>query len=521
MGRYKKAPEGFECPYRNDCPHLGMSTTWASLLLADVDKDEFRDGHAWIEAQKEIKALEELNRVLSARVAELESRLKQQHRLQFKPNSKAQTSAQSDTGNPKTPRKRGAPLGHPPWQRPRPDRVDCTVPVPRPTRCPHCQAQHLTALDKTHSQVQEDIVLQPRTLVTEYVHDLAYCPSCRREVFQTAPAELRNCSIGPVTKAAAVYLRHEVKLSYRDVQKVFDGLFAMPFVPASAMAFGHRSAEQGVHLYEDLRDKIRACDIVHGDETHWRIDGQGAHSWYAGNPQLGFFHVDPSRGSEVAVSIFGSAFQGNLVADSYAAYNAINPKRRQACLAHLIRKAEEIADRIDLMPEKTQDVHARNFCHTLSQFFAKCCRIDHMRIEKKILFSKAKARIPSLQRELKAICAQPIKDADSENLRQRVTDPKRDGLNLFTYLNVNGMPPTNNHAEQSLRLPVIFRKISFGSRSLHGAQAMAANLSLITTAKRQKKNPIALITQMLLQGDQTPISALYDPDAIPHILDSS
>ena len=243
--------------------------------------------------------------------------------------------------------------------------------------------------------------------------------------------------------------------------------------------------------------------------------------WYAGNPQLGFFHVDPSRGSEVAVSIFGSAFQGNLVADSYAAYNAINPKRRQACLAHLIRKAEEIADRIDLMPEKTQDVHARNFCHTLSQFFAKCCRIDHMRIEKKISFSKAKARIPSLQRELKAICAQPIKDADSENLRQRVTDPKRDGLNLFTYLKVNGMPPTNNHAEQSLRLPIIFRKISFGSRSLHGAQAMAANLSLITTAKRQKKNPIELITQMLLQGDQTPISALYDPDAIPDILDSS
>ena len=104
-----------------------------------------------------------------------------------------------------------------------------------------------------------------------------------------------------------MYLRHEVKLSYRDVQKVFDGLFAMPFVPASAMAFSHRSAEQGVHLYEDLRDKIRACDIVHGDETHWRIDGQGAHLWYAGNPQLGFFHVDPSRGSEVAVSIFGRA----------------------------------------------------------------------------------------------------------------------------------------------------------------------------------------------------------------------
>ena len=46
----------------------------------------------------------------------------------------------------------------------------------------------------------------------------------------------------PVAQAAAVYMRHEVKLSYRDVCKVFDGLFGMPFVPASAMAFSHRTA---------------------------------------------------------------------------------------------------------------------------------------------------------------------------------------------------------------------------------------------------------------------------------------
>ncbi len=67
--------------------------------------------------------------------------------------------------------------------------------------------------------------------------------------------------------------------------------------------------------------------VVHGDETHWRIDGQSAQLWYAGNTQLGFFHADRSRGSEVAVSIFGSPFPGNLVADSYAGYNAISQDR--------------------------------------------------------------------------------------------------------------------------------------------------------------------------------------------------
>jgi hypothetical protein len=36
------------------------------------------------------------------------------------------------------------------------------------------------------------------------------------------------------------------------------------------MAFSHRAAERGARLYEDLRDKIRASDIAHGDETHWQ-----------------------------------------------------------------------------------------------------------------------------------------------------------------------------------------------------------------------------------------------------------
>ena len=281
-------------------------------------------------------------------------------------------------------------------------------------------------VEKTHVQLQEDIVLQPRTVVTEYVHQMAYCPGCRREVFQTAEGELRNCEIGPVTKAAAVYMRHEVKLSYRDVRKVFTGLFGMPFVPASAMAFSHRTAEQGAHLYEDLRDKIRAADVVHGDETHWRIDGKSAQLWYAGNPQVAFYHADHSRSSEVATSIFGSAFSGNLVADSYAAYNAINPKRRQACLAHLIRKAKEIADRIELMPEKKQDGSALRFCKSVKKFFSLCCRIDQRRKSGSISFSAAKAYIPRLQRALDTICLLPLADADAENLRQRITDPKRD-----------------------------------------------------------------------------------------------
>jgi hypothetical protein len=54
----------------------------------------------------------------------------------------------------------------------------------------------------------------------------------------------------------------------------------------------------------------------------------------------------------VAQSISGDDFGGVLNADGYAAYNAVNAKNRQTCLAHIIRKAKEIKQEILLKKTK-------------------------------------------------------------------------------------------------------------------------------------------------------------------------
>ena len=511
MGRYKEAPFGFDCPYQHACPHLGgISATWASVLLADVEQDDFRDGHLALYAEKEIKTLETELEVARRENERLRAENQALHQRQFKPNRR-KLLAQDDERRPERPRKRGPPRGHPPWTRRPPDHVDRTVPVSAPTDCPHCGCTDLLTCTDIHTARQEDIVLQPRTFVTDFVHDLSFCPQCRRPVFQTAPDELRNCQIGPVTKATAVFLRHEVKLSYRDVRKVFAGVFGMPFVPASAMNFDRTVAARGQPLHEDLRNKIRAAHIAHGDETHWRNDGQGAQLWYAGNPDLAFFLVDPSRGGDVAVSIFGENWPGNLVADAYAGYNAVNPARRQSCLAHLSRTAKELTEEIRLLPKPQQDQSALAlaFCQNIRDFLGDCCRLGRARNSGTIPFAKAKRRKPRLERRLRTLCRTPLAYPAVENLRQRLIDPKRSGAQLFTFLDVNGMPPTNNHAEQSLRLPVIFRKICFGNRSAAGAATLSTNLSLITTAKRQQRDPLAFLQALLLRGPSAAQPLLY------------
>jgi transposase len=509
MGRYKEAPFGFNCQYRHACPHLnGTSTTWASILIADKDNDDLRDGHFIRHAEKELNTLETELEKANAEIEMLRAENKRLHQRQFKPNRR-KPPPEDPQQKPLQKKKRGPPFGHPPWNRRPPDHIDKTINVPAPDTCPHCGCTSLKPSKEKQKRCQEDIILQPTTFVTEFVHDTSFCPKCRRSVFQTAPNELRNSLIGPVTKATAVFMRHEVKLSYDDICKIFKGVFGMPFVPASAVNFDQRLASLGKGIYEDLRDKIRSSHIAHGDETSWRIDGQGAQLWYAGNRDLAFYLADPSRGGDVALSIFGENWPGNLVADDYAGYNPVNPASRQSCLAHLSRHAKEITQEILLLPKNLQDQASIRFCARLRDFFSECCALGKARNSGRISFSKAKAHKPEFQRRLNAICRDRLNYPKAENLRQKLTDPVRDANRIFTFLDINGMEPTNNHAEQSLRLPVIFRKICFGSRSTLGAQTFSTNLSLITTAKRQQRDPLAFLQTLLLQGPSVAQPFLY------------
>jgi hypothetical protein len=71
------------------------------------------------------------------------------------------------------------------------------------------------------------------------------------------------------------------------------------------------------------------------------------------------------------------------------------------------------------------------------------------------------------------------------------------------------MPPTNNHAEQTLRQPVLFRKNIFGSRSALDANVLAINFSILHTAQCQKLAPIPILKSLLLNGHQHPDSQIF------------
>jgi transposase len=507
-------PHDFECLYRHSCPYLdGLSTQWVLgeyRRAAEVYQEHLRiiDGFG-----DDLKARDDRIRILERENAQLKAKLQAVHRRQFKPNKKKDAEngrkdvESGSSSGEREKKKRGAPVGHPGWVRPKPDHIDQTVHVPAPTICPHCQSDDLRPMEERTEHFQEDIVIRPQTLVTRYLHGQAFCARCNRPVSQAGESELLNAPIGPVAKSTALYLRYRMGIPYRKTTELLRELFGLKFVPASALLFDRKAAARGRPIYEDLREKIRASDVVHADETSWRSDGVGHFVWFAGNENLAFFHIDRHRSAEVAKTIFGEDFDGTLVRDRYAAYNGIGADW-QVCIAHILTKAKDISGEHALLPQTEKGTATRLFCDRLMDLCSRLCDAGQ-KLKSGDIPWKAAAKIEKrFVRELSTLCKRPLRFKPAETLRAYLAGPEQKFL--FTFLRRPGVPPTNNHAEQSLRPLVIFRKICFGNRSESGLKTHSILPSLVQTARRQGVHPREFLQTLLTADTPTAQAALYN-----------
>jgi len=199
-----------------------------------------------------------------------------------------------------------------------------------------------------------------------------------------------------------------------------------------------------------------------------------------------------------------------LNTDGYAAYNAVNAKDRQSCLAHLIRKSKEIKQEILLRKPQFQDKQSIRFCSYVSTLFKKACEIGQKLNSGDIKQNRAGVFESRLYSVLNSICLTKLADDKAETLRQRLLDPKKEYNRLFTFLKYPDVQPTNNQAEQSLRNMVIFRKICFGTRSGEGSYSHSVLPSLLLTAKRQGNHPLAFFESLFTSDTATAQAELYN-----------
>ncbi len=233
-----------------------------------------------------------------------------------------------------------------------------------------------------------------------------------------------------------------------------------------------------VPVVDQLVEELQTAEILHLDETPWYVWGRLHWLWVAITTDTAVFHIG-SRKKEELIHLVTDAFLGWLVTDGYKAYRS--RKKRQRCLAHLIRKAIALTGAVDQKAAKIGQwilTDLRELIETIAQGGSESSRL-----------------VGRLLSHLCRVCHLGQKAAHAK-LRGLAREILNDWEAVVAFVNHPDLPPTNNEpegrrslAERALRHAVIARRIGFGTRTDEGSLAYISLLSVIETCRLRNIDP--------------------------------
>lgn len=390
---------------------------------------------------------------------------------------------------PGSAKKRGAPLGHPGWFRKVGQKIDELILVTLKC-CPKCHGTQLTRLQEFQDHVQEDIQL-PQVKATCFRHYSYWCRDCEEVVEpESPPEELPKSYIGPLAKSLAVWLKYDIKISDRDLQRLFETLFHLKIVSASVAGFRKQLARHGISIYAQIQTALRSSSVVHSDETGWKVRGKKHCLWSLSNKNLSLVHIDPSHALQALKNLLGETFSGTLIVDFLSVYNRYKAKAFQRCLIHLLRELKKISEIWAEDPIICRYVEALK--SWINQALSLAKQYKKRQITKKnLLRQKAK-----LQNQLQDFQFTTAQKKPLLRIKKRLARHQHE---LLTFLDHPGVDPDNNHAERQIRPNVLLRKITFGNDSPVGARNHSIFMSIIQTAKLNNRSPPEVLNSILLR----------------------
>jgi transposase len=386
---------------------------------------------------------------------------------------------------PPAPRRKGKPgarPGHVGSHRPAPEHIDRRE-VHRLEVCPDCGGE-LQRCRRKRTRTVEDILKDLRTEVTEHTIHRDYCPACKKHVEPVVPDALPNASIGHQLTSLTAWLHYGIGVTTQQALELV-GIHLHTHLSAGGLfSIWHRLGEVLAPWYEQIGAAVRASGVLWADETGWRTNGLTCWLWCFASKDACYYQIDRSRGGPALAKFFIEAFDGVLVHDFWAAYDAIEAGDHQSCLAHLLRELEKV--------DLTNDSSAwKAFAKKLRRLVR-----DGIRLRKRADFDPKRygGLIARIDRRLMELAEGSYGDADARRLAKRLG---RYCNSLFTFLDHPEVPYENNHAERMIRPAVIIRKNSQSNRSDKGAMTQAILMSVYRTLKLRGQDPVATVAAAL------------------------
>ena len=420
-------------------------------------------------------------RVLAARVAELEAKLREPPKTPDNssvPPSKGRKANRPDKAK-RTGQRRGS-LGRTGGGRPLSSDPDQVV-IARPAACGHC-GTGLGLEDQVLHGRYDKIDLPPvRPVVTRVERYAGRCRCCGEMTLAAVPDGLEQTSpFGPGVAAAALYLRFVQAISYQRLSRLFEHLFGLKISEGALDGQFRRAKPRFDDETSAILARLRRSRIVCSDETSVRIDGKTCWNWVFQNDQVVIHVIRKSRAAAVVGEVMDGHRPAIWVSDLYGAQQG-HADGWQVCLAHQLRDCRYAIEAGDA-------IFAPRMKGLLLRAFVMARRRHNLAETTRRQYRRR------LDKDLDAIIALDPKNQHGKRLRKRYAKIRGD---LFTFLTHPDVPPDNNGSERELRPTATYRKVTGGFRSDWGADLFAAVRSVIGTAARNGIDAYAAIRQTL------------------------
>jgi transposase len=439
---------------------------------------------------------------LKTQVAELLGKLNQNSSNSHKPpSSDPPGNRQQRRAKDKQQRKRGGQKGHKGSGRELlpPEQVDEFVDH-FPHECESCwkPLPETHDPDATRYQFTEVPPIRPHT--TEHRRHAVTCPHCKYVTRAPHDANKIPASpFGPRLMSLMALLTGYYHLSRRKAQGLLADVLGVSVSLGAISNVEERVSNAVKPVVAEVWNRVGEDEVKHADGTSWYQAGLTLCLWTIATKTATVFKIISDGSAKTLAPLFG-ALQGILVSDRATALNFWAMDRRQICFAHLLRKFVSFSER---------DGPAGAFGNELLDYTGIIFEYWHNYKDDKLSRNELVSRMAPVRQQMEALLVRVV-DANIKGVSGSCANMLAFKDALWTFVDNDGVDPTNNHAERELRAFVLWRKRSFGTQSERGNRFAERLMTIAHTARKQNKNVLAFLTACC--EPQTPTPSLFDAE---------
>ncbi len=355
-----------------------------------------------------------------------------------------------------------------------------------PTSSCSCQGSIQAQFDRyTRHQQYELPEITPE--ITEFRIFSGVCVDCGKRFQGSLPAGTPPGILGLEALSTVASLTGDYRISRRESQRLLENHFNLPLSLGTISNAEKEVSEALNPPVEKAKQAIKEEDIVHADETGHKESGVKQWMWVAVTSFLSVFIIRPTRATVSAKELLGEFLQGILVSDRFSSYNWVDTARRQFCWAHLIRDILRISQRSGLDQRIGENLFAHIKWMFLLWYKVRGGTLSRNSFQKAMKFTQNS--IENLLQEGTKSTHKKTRGTCAKILKQKTA--------LWTFIYTEGLEPTNNIAERTLRAYVLWRKMSFGSQSERGNRFIERMMTVRASCRQQNRNVSLFIKEAL------------------------